>query len=100
MAVRLARDGFRVAAVDLNLDEANETASIVTQSGGKAMGFQFDVSSTSAINSKLLEIEGCFIILLERKSSFSLNSFQCISVASVILMSEHHVTSREIGGGT
>lgn len=41
---RLAKDGFAVAVVDMNLDGANSVAEQIMKDGGVAAGFQLDVS--------------------------------------------------------
>ena len=46
-AILFAREGAKVVAVDLNLDAAEETVSIIKNEGGEAMAFQANVTKES-----------------------------------------------------
>lgn len=49
-ALRLASDGFAVAAVDLDLCSAEETANSIGKAGGRARGYRADVSKATDID--------------------------------------------------
>jgi len=49
-ALRLAKDGFAVAAVDLDASSAEETASSIGEAGGRARGYRADVSKAADID--------------------------------------------------
>ena len=49
-AVTFAREGARVAVVDINREAAEETAKLITDEGGKALVIQADVTSESDMN--------------------------------------------------
>ncbi|BCF86395.1 2-(R)-hydroxypropyl-CoM dehydrogenase (plasmid) [Rhodococcus qingshengii] len=54
-----AREGARVAALDVNLDSATETVASIEASGGSAAAFHVDVAdpiSVDAVRDKVLEI--------------------------------------------
>jgi NAD(P)-dependent dehydrogenase (short-subunit alcohol dehydrogenase family) len=48
-ALRLAQEGATVAAWDVNADGAAETAALIEQMGGKAIGLKADVTSESEV---------------------------------------------------
>jgi NAD(P)-dependent dehydrogenase (short-subunit alcohol dehydrogenase family) len=50
-AVLFAREGASVAAVDINLEAASETCSIITSEGGTAQPFQADASNGTEVES-------------------------------------------------
>ena len=54
-AVLYAREGARVFAVDLNLDAAEETQTIISGEGGKCIAFRADVSSADQVTSMVKE---------------------------------------------
>ncbi len=45
----LAADGRRVAAADINTDGAAETARMINEAGGTALGVEIDVTSTDSV---------------------------------------------------
>ncbi len=45
----LAADGRRVAAADINTDGAEETARMINEAGGTALGVEIDVTSTDSV---------------------------------------------------
>ena len=49
IAQRLASDGHAVAVLDLSLPDAEQTASLINDAGGKAIGVEGDVTSPSSI---------------------------------------------------
>lgn len=49
IALRLAQDGFSLGCLDLDLDEAQQTAQAIQQKGGKAMAVKVDVSQRSDV---------------------------------------------------
>jgi NAD(P)-dependent dehydrogenase (short-subunit alcohol dehydrogenase family) len=49
IAVKLAAEGASVAAVDINLETAEETATIIRDAGGKALALQTDVCDRATI---------------------------------------------------
>jgi NAD(P)-dependent dehydrogenase (short-subunit alcohol dehydrogenase family) len=49
VAVKLAAEGAAVAAIDINLETAEETARIIRDSGGKALALRTDVCDRAAI---------------------------------------------------
>lgn len=51
----LARDGRKVAVADINLAGAQETSTMVVQSGGTAIAVHMDVSKTDAVQDGVLE---------------------------------------------
>ncbi|MGX7733084.1 MULTISPECIES: SDR family NAD(P)-dependent oxidoreductase [unclassified Rhodococcus (in: high G+C Gram-positive bacteria)] len=53
--MRLARAGADVAVVDMNLDGAEEVASSIRESGGKAIALRCDVSSSEAVNAAVAQ---------------------------------------------
>ena len=46
---RLARGGARVVAADINIPGAEETASLITRDGGRAVALKVDVASASSV---------------------------------------------------
>ena len=60
IALRLATEGTAVAAIDLDHAAANETAALITKSGGRALGLRADVSKTAefeaAISAAIAEL--------------------------------------------
>jgi NAD(P)-dependent dehydrogenase (short-subunit alcohol dehydrogenase family) len=53
IAVAMAAKGARVAVVDLNIDTASETVSLIESAGGEAIALQADVSSESAVKAMI-----------------------------------------------
>jgi 2-hydroxycyclohexanecarboxyl-CoA dehydrogenase len=49
IALRLAADGYRVAIVDLSAADARDTADLIRDAGGQAVGIQGDVTSRSSV---------------------------------------------------
>jgi 2-hydroxycyclohexanecarboxyl-CoA dehydrogenase len=60
IARRFARDGAAVGVWDLNADSAAETASLITDAGGKAIGIEADCSDEAAIKSAADETRAKF----------------------------------------
>lgn len=56
-AFRLARDGYAVAAVDIQADKVRETVASVCAQDGTARAYVADLSAVSAIESLVSEIE-------------------------------------------
>ena len=56
-AMRLAGEGARVAVVDLRLEAAQETASLISNAGGQAIALSADVSDADAISAAISEAE-------------------------------------------
>ena len=48
-AVLFAREGARIAAVDINVEAARETAEIIESEGGASIPIQTDVSDTAEV---------------------------------------------------
>ena len=48
-AVKFGKEGATVISCDINADQAQETAQLVTAAGGEAMGFQIDVRDKASI---------------------------------------------------
>lgn len=55
-AVQYARDGATIAAIDLNLDAANETVGIIRGEGGTAESWACDVTDRARIHEVVAEI--------------------------------------------
>ncbi|QTF10272.1 (S)-acetoin forming diacetyl reductase [Brenneria izadpanahii] len=55
IALRLAKDGFAVSAVDYNADTAKTVAEEINKSGGKAIAIQADVSNRDAVFAAVAE---------------------------------------------
>jgi len=54
-AILFAKEGARVAAVDVNRESAQNTASEITSAGGKAIGIRADVSKTEDVRAMVDE---------------------------------------------
>ena len=52
----LANDGRQVAAADLNVEGAVETARVITDAGGVAVGVPIDVTSGDSVNDARLQV--------------------------------------------
>jgi NAD(P)-dependent dehydrogenase (short-subunit alcohol dehydrogenase family) len=52
-ALRLAKDGFSVGVVDLDLSSAEETADAIAKAGGRARGYRADVSKAADIDAAI-----------------------------------------------
>ncbi len=66
VVVRLARDGARVAAADLNLDGAEEAAAAAEEAGGEGLAVGMDVTDTGSVRggvARVLEEWGCIDVL-------------------------------------
>ena len=55
-AVQYARDGAMVAAIDINIDAANETVDIIRSEGGTAMAWCCDVTKRDQITQVVAEV--------------------------------------------
>lgn len=53
---RLAKDGFAVAVVDLNVDKAGEVAQAIKDNGGEAIAIKLDVSDREAFSAAVDEV--------------------------------------------
>ncbi|RLM27569.1 acetoin reductase [Brenneria alni] len=60
IALRLAKDGFAIAAVDYNADTARSVAEEIGQSGGQAIAIQADVSDRDAVFAAVTETQQKF----------------------------------------
>lgn len=60
VATRVARDGARVAVVDLLVDRAQPVAASIDQAGGIAMALGCDVSNASQVEHAVAEVIGRF----------------------------------------
>ena len=60
IAVAMAAKGARVAVVDLNIDTANETVSLIESAGGEAIALQADVGNESAVKEVIQSVVGHF----------------------------------------
>jgi len=49
IAERLAKDGFAIGCLDMNIDAANESAAKIIAAGGKALGVKTDVSQRDEV---------------------------------------------------
>jgi 2-hydroxycyclohexanecarboxyl-CoA dehydrogenase len=56
IALRLAADGHRVAIVDLSAADAQDTADLIRDAGGQAVGVQGDVTSRSSVTNAVESI--------------------------------------------
>jgi NAD(P)-dependent dehydrogenase (short-subunit alcohol dehydrogenase family) len=52
-ALRFAAEGAAIAALDLNLEAAAETAALVEKAGGRALAFEADVSNAAAVDAAI-----------------------------------------------
>ena len=59
-AERLARDGFAVAAVDLDLASARETAGLISKAGGRGSGYRADTSVAADLDAAISAAVGEF----------------------------------------
>ena len=60
IAVAMAAKGARVAVVDLNIDTANETVSLIESAGGEAIALQADVGDESAVKEMIRSVVAHF----------------------------------------
>jgi len=60
IAVAMAAKGARVAVVDLNIDTANETVSLIESAGGEAIALQADVGNESAVKEMIQSVVAHF----------------------------------------
>lgn len=60
IAQRLSRDGYRIAAFDLDLASARHTIANITESGGKGQAFACDVSSEAHVIATVAEARSAF----------------------------------------
>jgi len=60
IALRLARDGFKIGALDFNLAAAEETAHLIAARGGKAAAVKADVSEREQVIAAVNKIAGKF----------------------------------------
>ncbi|MEC7300878.1 MAG: SDR family NAD(P)-dependent oxidoreductase, partial [Pseudomonadota bacterium] len=54
---RFGAEGAEVAVFDLNKAGADETAKLITESGGKATAFQADITDRAQVDSAVAEFE-------------------------------------------
>ncbi|MET0527987.1 MAG: SDR family oxidoreductase [Microvirga sp.] len=59
-AVAYAREGARVACIDLVADAAKETADIIIGEGGAAVAIVADVTDTASVANAVMEVSGSF----------------------------------------
>ena len=52
-AERLARNGFAVASIDLNLSSARETADLISKAGGRGNGYCADTSVAADLDAAI-----------------------------------------------
>ena len=57
IALELAANDRQVAVADLNKDGAEETATTITENGGKAVAVEMDVTDTRSVNVGIEEVE-------------------------------------------
>ena len=60
IAVAMAAKGARVAVVDLNIETANETVSLIESAGGEAIALQADVGNESAVKQMIRSVVAHF----------------------------------------
>ncbi|MBN1918804.1 MAG: 3-oxoacyl-[acyl-carrier-protein] reductase [Verrucomicrobia bacterium] len=60
VAERLTSEGAALAALDINLQKAQETAERVRQAGGQAEAYQVDVSNTEAVKNVVAQVVSRF----------------------------------------
>lgn len=60
IAVAMAAKGARVAVVDLNIETANETVSLIESAGGEAIALQADVGDESAVKQMIRSVVAHF----------------------------------------
>ncbi|MGO8204991.1 SDR family NAD(P)-dependent oxidoreductase, partial [Rhizobium ruizarguesonis] len=60
IAAKLAREGARIAAADIDLAAAEKTAAAVESEGGKALALQWDLSDLGSIDAHVAAIERQF----------------------------------------
>lgn len=78
-ALRLADEGASIAAVDLRAEAAKETASLVEQRGGTAVGLAADVRDRAAVNDALqhaAETLGGIDLLVNNAGLVTMESFE------------------------
>jgi len=55
-ALRLAREGYAIAALDMNQRAAHETAATIVADNGTAKGWELDVTQEDAVNSVVTDV--------------------------------------------
>ncbi|RFB85313.1 3-oxoacyl-ACP reductase [Rhizobium leguminosarum bv. trifolii] len=60
IAARLAREGARIAAADIDLAAAQKTAAAIESEGGKALALQWDLADLASIDAHVTAIERGF----------------------------------------
>ncbi|MBY4618583.1 SDR family NAD(P)-dependent oxidoreductase, partial [Rhizobium redzepovicii] len=60
IAVKLAREGARIAAADIDLAAAEKTTAAIESEGGKALALQWDLSDLGSIDAHVAAIEQQF----------------------------------------
>lgn len=60
IAARLAREGARITAADIDLAAAQKTAAAIESEGGKALALQWDLADLASIDAQVAAIERDF----------------------------------------
>lgn len=94
-ALRLAGEGYAIAAVDMNLEAATETASLVTSAGSPGQGFELDVTQEEAVNQVVEEISatlGTPAVLVNNAGVLRDNSLRNMSASDWSTVMDVHLT--------
>lgn len=94
-ALRLAGEGYAIAAVDMNLEAAAETASLVTSAGSPGQGFELDVTQEEAVNQVVEEISatlGTPAVLVNNAGVLRDNSLRNMSASDWSTVMDVHLT--------
>ena len=94
-ALRLAGEGYAIAAVDMNLEAAAETASLVTSADSPGQGFELDVTQEEAVNQVVEEISatlGTPAVLVNNAGVLRDNSLRNMSASDWSTVMDVHLT--------
>jgi len=94
-ALRLAGEGYAIAAVDMNLEAAAQTASLVTSTDSPGQGFELDVTQEEAVNQVVEEISatlGTPAVLVNNAGVLRDNSLRNMSASDWSTVMDVHLT--------
>lgn len=94
-ALRLAGEGYAIAAVDMNLEAAAQTASLVTSADSPGQGFELDVTQEEAVNQVVEEISatlGTPAVLVNNAGVLRDNSLRNMSASDWSTVMDVHLT--------
>lgn len=94
-AVRLAAEGYALAALDMNREAAEETAAHITAASGSAQGFELDVTQEDAVNQVVEEIAqemGTPAVLVNNAGVLRDNSLRNMSALDWATVMDVHLT--------